>query len=97
MLDITSESWKWIPYVGVGGIALCGAASIVTKEDELIHMISAIVTFICFTVWVLLVKYYLLLPVIICLAAGKDKFKWRLEIGLITSVYLTIISSIFTN
>lgn len=97
MLQITPESYKWISFIGMGGIIICGGASIINKEDELIHMISAIVTFICFTLWVILLKTYFLLPVILCLAGGKDKFKWRLEIGLITSVYLTIISSIFTN
>ena len=97
MLQITQESYKWISFIGMGGIIICGGASIINKEDELIHMISAIVTFICFTLWVILLKAYFILPVILCLAGGKDKFKWRLEIGLITSVYLTIISSIFTN
>lgn len=95
MLEITPEPWKFIPFIGTCGIVLCGAANVLKKEDELVHMIAAIISAICFIGWVLLLNWYFLLPIIICIVAGKDNFKWRLEIGLIISVYITLIFNIF--
>lgn len=97
MLNITPEQWKWLTFVGISGIVICGGANVLNKEDELIHMIAAAVTFVCFTGWVMLMNNYCLLALIICLAAGRDKFKWRLEIGLIISVYLTLILYMYGN
>jgi hypothetical protein len=54
-------------------------------------MISAILSFILFTIWVLLINPKCILPLIICTVAGKENIKWRLEIGLIISVYMTLI------
>lgn len=93
MLTITPEFWKILPVLGTFGIIICGGASVFNKEDELIHIIAAAVTFVCFFGWIMLLNEYYLLPLIICLAAGKDKWKWRLEVGLITGVYLTLLES----
>ena len=97
MLTITPTNWRWMTFIGMGGVVTCGGASIFNKEDELIHMIAAAITFLCFTGWVILMNNYCLMALIMCLAAGRDKFKWRLEVGLITSVYLTLILNIFSK
>lgn len=94
MIQITPEVWKWLPFIGIGGIIICGGANIKDKNDELIHMICAIVSFICFVVWTFILNKYCLLPLLMCIIADKDKLKWRAEIGLITSVYLILILSI---
>jgi membrane protein YqaA with SNARE-associated domain len=74
---------------------ICGGANVLQKEDEAIHVICAIISFICFLIWILLINYLCIVPVIICLIAGKDKLKWRIEIGLIISVYLVLLLSLY--
>jgi hypothetical protein len=95
MLSITPELYKWIPFIGMGGIILCGGANVLDKNDELIHMIAAVITFICFTVWIIIMNKCCLLPIILCLAAGKENLKWRIEVGLIIGVYLILLLNIF--
>ena len=97
IITITPEPWKWLGFIGMAGIIVCGGANVLQKEDELVHMIAAAVAFVCFTGWVMLMNNYCLLAMIVCIAAGRDKFKWRLEIGLIISVYLTLILNIFNK
>lgn len=96
MLDMTPNSQQWLTFIGTGGIVICGGTSVINKEDELVHMIAATITFICFTSWVFLMNPYCLLATIICAAAGRDNFKWRLEVGLIISVYLTLILHLYS-
>lgn len=91
MIEVTPNAWKWMPALGMFGIIVCGGANVMQKEDELIHMIAAAITFVCFFGWVMLIKSINLLPMVMCLMAGRDKWKWRLEVGLITSVYLTLL------
>lgn len=97
MLSITPEAWKWTTFVGMGGIVICGGASVLEKEDELIHMIAAAITFVCFVGWVMLMNNYCLIALIMCIAAGRENFKWRLEVGLIISVYLTLILDMYAK
>ena len=87
MIELTPEPWKWLVFIGIIGIVGCGGASIFNKEDELIHMICAAIAFVGFTGWVMLINNYCLLPLVVCIAAGRENFKWRLEVGLIISVY----------
>lgn len=95
MLNVTPQSWQFIPFIGMGCIMICGGANVLQKEDEAIHVICAIISFICFLIWILLINYLCIVPVIICLIAGKDKLKWRIEIGLIISVYLVLLLSLY--
>lgn len=91
MLSITPDCWRVIPFLGVGGIIFCGITNVLDKNEELVHMIAAITAFICLTVWVLLINKFCLLGLIICLISWKDNIKWKAEIGLIISVYLSLI------
>lgn len=91
MMELTPELWKWLPFVGVIGIVGCGGASIFNKEDELVHMICAAIAFVGFTGWVMLMNSLCLLPIVVCMAAGREHFKWRIEVGLIISVYQTLL------
>ena len=91
LFEITPDPWKFVPFLGIAGILGCGAASVFNKSDELFHMICAAIAFTCFFGWVMIMNSYNLLAVVVCLAAGRDKWKLRLEIGLIISMYLTLL------
>uniref|UniRef100_UPI00257BD8FB hypothetical protein n=1 Tax=Lachnospira sp. TaxID=2049031 RepID=UPI00257BD8FB len=91
MLELTPVLFKWIPFIGCGSMLFTGITNILNKEDETIHMICAILSFILFSSWILLLKPICILPMIICGIAGKENLKWRLEIGLIISVYMTLL------
>lgn len=97
MLEMTQEVWQWLPFLGMGGVAICGITNVLDKNEERIHMIAAIVSFICFVGWVLLINKYCLIALILCAVAGKEHLKWRAEVGLIISVYLTLILDIFSK
>ena len=94
MFYITPENLKWVAFLGVGGIVICGSANVLDKADETVHVVAAIATFVLFSLWVLLVNRICILPTIICALAGKEKWKWRTEIGLIISVYMTLLLSL---
>jgi len=71
MLEITPIIYKWLPFLGCSGVLFCSITNIFNKEDLTIHMISAIVSFISLSIWVLLMNYKCLLPLIICSVSGK--------------------------
>lgn len=91
MIEMTPLAWQFLPFIGCGAILLTGITNIFNKEDELAHIIAAFVSFICFIIWIVLINFKCLLPLIICLVAGKQNLKWRAEIGLIISVYMALI------
>ena len=80
-----------MPFFGISAIVICGAANVLDKADEWAHIIAAAVAFVCMTGWVMLINGRCLLPLIVCIAAGRENWKWRVEIGLIISVYITLI------
>lgn len=91
VIEITPIAIKWLPFIGCSFIVFTGITNVFNKEDELMHMISATIAFICFVAWVCLINYKCILPLLICICAGKQNFKWRIEIGLIISVYMTLL------
>lgn len=96
MLDMTPEPWKWLAFLGVGAVVFCGGATIFDhKLDWWTHMISAAVAFTALTGWVLVINDKCLLPLIVCMAAGRENWKWRLETGIVISVYMAIIFHLF--
>ena len=94
MLVITPETWKFITAIGIAMLVFCGGANIFDKTDEMVHIISAIVASVCFSIWVAVINPICFLPLVMCVAAGKDKWKWRVETGLIASVYMTLLLSL---
>jgi len=94
-VTLTPEPYKIIPFLGIMGILICGGANVLNKNDELIHIVAAIITFVSFTIWVLIINKLYLFILILCLCAGKDRIKWRTEIGLIIAVYLILLLNIF--
>lgn len=91
MIEITPVIWKFLPFIGCSAIIFTGITNIFNKEDEVVHIISAIIAFISFTLWVFIIKYQCLISLILCIAAGKQNLKWRIEVGLIISVYTTLL------
>ena len=91
MIELTPAGLQWIPFVGCSAIVLTGLTNVLNKEDELVHIIAAFIAFVLFFIWVCLLKPVCLLPLIICSIAGKTNIKWRVEIGLIISVYMTLL------
>lgn len=91
LLEITPEGWKWMPALGIFCIIVCGGASVFDEADRLVHIIVAVLGFVCLTGCVMSIDGKLLLPLIVCLSAGRDRIVWRAEVGLIISVYLTLI------
>ena len=91
MMDMTPDQWRWLPFLGIFAIIVCGGASVVDKGDNTIHMICAIMAFICLSLWVAIMNAWCLIPLIVCVAAGKDKLIWRAEAGLISSVYMLML------
>ena len=91
MMDITPDGWQWLALFGIGGVALCGGAAVTDKVDYWVHAVAAVVAFVCLSVWVIAIDWRLMLPLAVCLCAGRDKLVWRAEVGLIISVYMTLI------
>lgn len=91
MIEFTPLNLQWIPFIGCGSMLITGATNIFNKEDELIHVIFAIIAFLSLSTWVFILNIKCLLPLLICLVAGKQNIKWRLEVGLIISVYMTLL------
>jgi hypothetical protein len=57
MIEITPVMWKFLPFIGCSSIIFTGITNIFNKEDEVVHIISAIIAFISFTLWVFIIKY----------------------------------------
>lgn len=97
MLEITPDPWRWLAAIGIGAIGICGGASITDKADEWVHIIAAVVAFTALTGWVMVVNNRCLLALIVCIAAGRENWKWRTEVGLIISVYMVLILTMFNQ
>ena len=91
MLDMTPIGWQWMPFLGIFAIVICGGANLFAKEDNLTHMIAAAVAFVCLVGWVMLINSRCLMPFVVCVMAGREKPIWRIEAGLIASVYTLMI------
>ena len=91
MLDMTPQGWQWMPVLGIFAIAICGGASLFNKEDNLVHMIAAAVAFVCLVGWVMLINSRCLMPLVVCALAGRENPIWRIETGLVASVYTLMI------
>lgn len=91
MLSVTPTAWQWLAALGVGAIVFTGAADVYDKTDEWVHIIAAVVAFTLLTGWVMVVNSVCLLPLIVCIAAGRENWQWRVEIGLIISVYMALV------
>lgn len=91
MLEMTPIVWKWMPFVGIAGILVCGAASVVDKADKLVHMIAAAIAFACLFGWLLVVNSHCLIPFVVCAMCGRERPIWRCEVGLVASVYMAIV------
>lgn len=91
MLDMTPAGWQWLPVLGIFAIALCGGANLFADEDRLVHMIAAAVAFVCLTSWVVLLNSRCLMPLVVCAMAGRERPIWRIEVGLVASVYTLMI------
>lgn len=91
MLDITPQNWQWLPFLGIGGVIFCGHASITEKVSELVHIIAAAVAFTALTGWVMSMNSHYLLPLVVCAMCGRERLVWRVEVGLVISVYLTLL------
>jgi len=55
-MAITPDTIKWIPFIGIFCIIVCGGTNVLNKYDKTIHMIAAIVAFICFLTWVFILN-----------------------------------------
>lgn len=93
-IEVTPESWKWLAFLGVSAIVVCGGANVFDKADEKVHIIAAVAAFTLLTGWVMVVNSVCLLPLIVCIACGRERWKWRTEVGLIISVYMALITKL---
>ena len=91
MLDMSPQGWLWLPVLGIFAIAICGGASLYNKEDNLTHMIAAAVAFVCLVGWIVSINSRCLMPLLVCAMSGREKPIWRIEVGLIASVYTLMI------
>ena len=91
MLSVTPTAWQWLAALGVGAIVFTGAADVYDKTDEWVHIVAAVVAFTLLMGWVMVVNSVCLLPLIVCIAAGRENWQWRVEIGLIISVYMALV------
>lgn len=91
MLDMTPQGWQWMPVLGIFAVAICGGASLFNKEDNLTHMIAAAVAFVCLVGWVMLLNSRCLMPLVVCIMAGRENPIWRIETGMVASVYTLMI------
>lgn len=91
MLSVTPTAWQWLAALGVGAIVFTGAADVYDKTDEWVHIVAAVVAFTLLTGWVMAVNSVCLLPLIVCIAAGRENWQWRVEVGLIISVYMALV------
>lgn len=91
MLEVTPEPWKWLAALGLFAVAICGGANLYDKADRRVHMVAAVAAFVLLTGWVMVVDSVCLLPLIVCVACGRERWKWRVEVGLVISVYMALI------
>lgn len=91
MIDVTPDGWRWLAAVGIAGVVFAGATNVWDKADEWVHIIAAVVAFTMMAGWVMVVDSVCLLPLIVCIAAGRERWKWRVEVGLVISVYMASI------
>lgn len=91
MLSVTPTAWQWLAALGVGAIVFTGAADVYDKTDEWVHIVAAVVAFTLLTGWVMVVNSVCLLPLIVCIAGGRENWQWRIEVGLIISVYMALV------
>lgn len=91
MLEMAPDGWQWLPVFGIFAVAICGGASLFNKEDNLIHMIAAAVAFVCLSGFIVSINSRCLMPLIVCTMAGRERLIWRIEVGLIASVYTLMI------
>lgn len=94
MLSVTPSRWQWLAAMGIGAIVITGAADVWNKTDERVHIIAAVSAFTLLTGWVMVVNSVCLLPLIVCIAAGRDNWQWRVEVGLVISVYMALVSAL---
>lgn len=94
MLSVTPSRWQWLAAMGIGAIVITGAADVWNKTDERVHIIAAVMAFTLLTAWVMVVNSVCLLPLIVCIAAGRDNWQWRVEVGLVISVYMALVSAL---
>ncbi len=94
MLSVTPSRWQWLAAMGIGAIVFAGAADVWNKTDERVHIIAAVMAFTLLTGWVMVVNSVCLLPLIVCIAAGRDNWQWRVEVGLVISVYMALVSAL---
>lgn len=91
MLDMTRDGWQWMPFLGIFAIAICGGANLFDKADKTVHMVAAGVAFACLVGWVMVINSRCLMPLIVCAMAGRENPIWRIEVGLVASVYTVMI------
>ena len=94
MLEITPTNWQWVTSLGIFAIIICGGANIYDKTDEIVHIIAAVIAFSCFLLWIIIINWLYIVPLIVCICAGKERWKWRAEIGLIIGAYMTLLAHI---
>lgn len=95
MIDMTPEPWRVLAFLGVGCLMFTGATNVLDKNDCLFHTITAVAGFTFLVGWLMVVNDKCLLPAIVCIAAGRENWKWRVEVGLIISVYMAIVFHLF--
>lgn len=93
MMEMTPSGWQWLAALGIFAIAVCGGANVLDKEDSLLHMVAAGVAFTCLTGWVMVINSRCLMPLVVCAMSGRENPIWRLETGLIASVYTLMITT----
>ena len=91
MLDVTPDCWRWLAALGIGSVVFAGATNVWDKTDYWVHIIAAVAAFTMLTGWVMVVNSVCLLPLIVCVAAGRQNWQWRVEVGLIISVYMALV------
>lgn len=92
MFNVTPETWKWMPFLGIAAVAFCGGATIFShKLDWWVHIISAAIAFTALVGWVMVMDNRCLMPLIVCACAGRERIVWRFEVGLIASVYMVLL------
>lgn len=94
MIEVTPDKWRWLAALGIAGVVFAGAANVWDKADYWVHIIAAVVAFALMTGWVMVVDSVCLLPLIVCIAAGRENWQWRVEVGLIISVYMALVDKL---
>lgn len=89
---MTPESIQWIVFFILVGLVFLGGTGIITKSEEICHMIGAAVACGFGLVWLGFINPILLLiPVFVTVGHGIKAWQWGGEIGLIIAIYLTLL------